>query len=116
MISKMSINATAMPLEEAKRGYVQNRVGGHTLAQLKPRLRPNTTNPFVLSDKMFEVLTAAFRNANQKQEDCVAYRSLNQGIRDFSSFWAEFQRLAQDLDLNEETKISDLIQKSHHSI
>ena len=65
---------------------------------------------------MFEVLTAAFGNANQKQEDCAAYRSLNQDTRDFSSFWAEFQRLAQDLDLSEETKISNLIQKSHHTI
>ena len=105
-----------MPTEAAKRGYVQSRVGGHALAQLKPRLRPNATNPFVSSDKMFEVLMAAFGNANQKQEDCAAYRSLNQGTRDFSSFWAEFQRLAQDLDLSEKTKISDLIQKSHHLI
>ena len=86
------------------------------MAQLKPRLRPNSTNPFVSADEMFEVLTAAFGNANQKQKDRAAYRSLNQGTRDFSSFWAEFQRLAQDLDLSEETKISDLIQKSHHTI
>ena len=116
MLSKMLINASTMPTKAAKRGYVQSCVGGYALAKLKPRLRPNATNPFVSADKMFEVLTAAFGNANQKQEDRVAYRSLNQGTRDFSSFWAEFQRLAQDLDLSEETKISDLIQKSHHTI
>ena len=116
MLSKMSINALTMPLEEAKRGYVQSCVGGHALAQLKPRLRPNSTNPFVSADEMFKVLMAAFGNANQKQEDRAAYQLLNQGTRDFSSFWAKFQRLAQDLDLSEETKISDLIQKSHHSI
>ena len=116
MLSKMSINASTMPLEEAKRGYVQSRVGGYALAQLKPRLRPNAANPFRTADEMFEVLTAAFGNANQKQEDRAAYKALNQDSRDFSSFWAEFQRLAQDLDLSEETKISDLIQKSHHSI
>ena len=61
------------------------------------------------ADEMFKVLTAAFGNANQKQEDHAAYQLLNQGTRDFSLFWAEFQRLAQDLDLSEETKISDLI-------
>ena len=65
---------------------------------------------------MFEVLTAAFNNANQKQGDKAAYQSLNQGTRDFSSFWAEFQRLAQDLDLSKETKISNLIHKLHYSI
>ena len=116
MLSKMLINASTMPSEEAKRSYVQSRVGGHALAQSKPRLRPRAANSFWTSDEMFEVLTAAFGNANQKQEDRAAYRSLNQGTRDFSSFWAEFQRLAQDLDLSEETKISDLIQKLHHSI
>ena len=116
IISRMSINASAMPSEEAKQGYIQSRVGGHALAQLKPRLRPNATNPFRTSDEMFEVLTAAFDNANQKQKDRATYQSLSQGARDFSSFWAEFQRLAQDLDLSEETKISDLIQKSHHTI
>ena len=116
MLSKMSINASTMPTKAAKRGYVQSRAGGHALAQLKPRLRPSAANPFRTSDEMFEVLTAAFGNANQKQEDQAAYKVLNQGSWDFSSFWAEFQRLAQDLDLSEETKISDLIQKSHHLI
>ena len=116
MLSKMSINASAMPTEASKCGYVQSQTGGHALAQLKPRLRPNATNLFQTADEMFEVLTAAFGNANQKQEDRAAYQLLNQGTRDFSSFWAEFQRLVQDLDLSEETKISDLIQKSHHTI
>ena len=41
---------------------------------------------------------------------------MNQETRDFSLFWAKFQRLAQNLDLSEKTKISDLIQKLHHSI
>ena len=116
MLSKMLINTSTMPNKAAKRGYVQSRVGGHALAQLKPRLKPSAINPFQTSDEMFEVLTAAFGNANQKQEDRVAYRLLNQGTRNFSSFWAKFQRLAQDLDFSEETKISDLIQKSHHTI
>ena len=86
MLSKMLINALTMPTKAAKHGYVQSRVGGHALAQLKPKLKPNSTNPFVSSNKMFEVLTAAFGNANQKQEDRAAYQLLNQGARDFSSF------------------------------
>ena len=64
MLSKMSINASAMLTEASKRGYVQSQTGSHALTQLKPRLRPNATNPFRTADEMFEVLTAAFGNAN----------------------------------------------------
>ena len=64
MLSKMSINASTMPTKAAKHGYVRSQTSGHALAQLKPRLRPNSTNSFMTADKMFEVLTAAFGNAN----------------------------------------------------
>ena len=65
---------------------------------------------------MFEVLTAAFGNANKKQEARANYRGLRQGDQAFSVFWAEFYRLSQDLDHSEATLIDDLIEKSHHSI
>ena len=116
MLSLMSMIESLMPTESSKQGYLQSRTADNALAQLKPRLRSNATRLFATASEMFEVLTAAFGNANQKQEDRAAYQTLIQGTRDFSSFWAEFQRLTQDLDLSEEIKISDLIQKSHHSI
>ena len=66
MLSKMSINALTMLTKAAKRSYVQNQTRSHALAQLKPKLMSNSTNFFVLADKMFEVLMAAFRNANHR--------------------------------------------------
>lgn len=65
---------------------------------------------------MFEVLTAAFGDANRKQNARTVYRSLRRGDRDFSSFWAEFQRLGADLDHSEETLIDDLLHKAHYTI
>ena len=65
---------------------------------------------------MFEVLTAAFGNANRKQEARTAYRFLSQGTPEFGFFWAEFQRLAQDLDHSKKSLIDDRIEKSHYSI
>ena len=65
---------------------------------------------------MLEVLTAAFSNANEKQEARAKYRGLRQEDQAFSTFWAEFYRLSQDLDHSEATLIDDLIKKSHYSI
>ena len=116
MLTKMSINESTMPTEESKRGYLQNRTADNALAQLKPRLRPNATRPFATASEMFDVLTAAFGNANQKQEYRAKYWSLRQGTQDFSAFWAEFQRLSQELDHSDETLIDDLIEKCNYSI
>lgn len=44
------------------------------------------------------------------------YRIMRQGDRDFNDFWAEFQRLAAELDHSEGTLIDDLIEKSHYTI
>ena len=73
MLSKLSINEASMPSEMAKRIYVQSLTADNALAQLKPRLRPDATRPFATVDEMFEVLTAAFGNANQKQEYRAKY-------------------------------------------
>ena len=65
---------------------------------------------------MFKVLTAAFGNANQKQETWTQYCNLWQGDKDFNTFWTEFLKLSQKLDHLEATLIDNLIKKSHYSI
>ena len=62
------------------------------------------------------MLTASFGDTNRKRNARMEYRSLRQGTRDFNTFWAQFQRLAAELDHSEETLIDDLIEKCHHSI
>lgn len=65
---------------------------------------------------MLDYLEAVYGDPNRKRNSRNKYRTLRQGDKDFNTFWAEFQRLAADLDHNEATLIDDLVHKSHHSI
>ena len=116
MTSKMSINKLTMPTEAFKQDYILSRVADKAFAQLKLRLHADATRPFTTVDKMFEVLTATFGNANEKQKNRAKYKSLRQGNQDFNAFWAEFQKLSQELDYLNETLINDLIKKCNYSI
>ena len=46
----------------------------------------------------------------------IQYRNLKQGDKEFTTFWAKFQRLAAELDHSKPTLIDDFINKSHYSI
>ena len=112
-------NGTYMPTEFLKMSYIQGLVADNALAQISSRLDDDATRPFTTAKEMPDVLTASFGNINknfEKQEARGAYRFLCQGTRDFSSFWAEFQRFTQELDHSEATLIDELIEKSHYSI
>ena len=116
MQKKLHANKCYMPTELLKMAYLQSCVADNALAQFSTRLRDNATKPFTTASEIIEVLIAAFGNALHKQEACMEYRSLCQGTQDFSTFWAEFQRLSQELDYLEATLIDDLIEKCHHLI
>ena len=73
-----------------KLAYMQSFIVNNTFAQIKSRLGPKATILFVNASKIFEELTAAFGNVNQKQKACIEYRSLRQRTRDFSTFWTKF--------------------------
>ena len=116
MRNKLQANEAHMPTKSLKKSYVQSRVADNALAQLSTRLEKEATQSFATAKKMFDVLTASFGDTNRKRNACMEYRSLRQGTRDFNTFWAQFQRLAAELDHSEETLIDDLIEKCHHSI
>ena len=115
MFNKISANVLTMPMETLKLAYIQSFIADNAFAQLKLRLR-SATKSFRMASKMLNVLTAAFGNANKKQEAKAKYCSLQQGTWDFKSFWAKFLSLSQQLNHLEATLIDDLIEKSHHSI
>lgn len=95
---------------------VQSRVGGNAMGHLAPRLRRNAVIRFTTAQQMLECLKAVYGNPNWKRNLRNKYRNLRQDDKDFNTFWAEFQRLAADLDHNEATLIDDLVHKSHHTI
>ena len=116
MRNKMTANKKMMPAELLKKSYMQSRVSGNALAQLESRLPENTTRPFTMVNEMLDILTSAFGDPNRKQTARTKYRTLRQGDRDFSDFWAKFQRLAARLDHSKETLIDDLVEKCRYTI
>ena len=105
-----------MPTESLKILYIQSLLANNALGQVSARLGEDFTRPFTSAKEILEVLTAGFGNANEVEEARSAYQSLRQGTRDFSLFWAEFQRLSQLLDHSDGTLIANLIEKLSASI
>ena len=57
---------------------------------------------------MLTHLERVFRDANRLKNAENEYQNLRQSNRDFNSFWADFQRLALEIDRNKATLISNL--------
>ena len=111
MRSKLAANDDHMPTELLKKAYVENRVGGEAMGHLEPRLQKGAMKPFLTAEEMFDQLERTYGDPNRKQTAMNDFRSLRQGSKDFNTFWAEFQRLAAELDHNEATLISELKHK-----
>ena len=75
-----------MPTKTLKKSYVQSCIADHALAQLSIRLEKKTTQHFATVKEMFNVSTAAFRDANCKHNACIEYRLLRQETQDFNMF------------------------------
>ena len=57
------------------------------------------------------MLQRAYGNNNPRLQASADYRKLFQNDKPFSEFWAEFQRLAGELDMTKETQLIDLRHK-----
>ena len=111
--NKLQANAAYMPTKSLKMSYIQSFVANNALAQISSRISDNVAKPFKSAKEMLKILIAGFGNANKKKEARAVYKSLRQGTKEFSSFWAEFQKLTQLLNHSDETLIADLIEKSN---
>jgi TolA-binding protein len=111
MQSKLEANADHFPTQALQIGYIQSRVAGTAALHINPRLRPNAANKFKTIEEIFEVLDKVFSDPDRRYTARQAYRKLYQNKDTFSTFWAEFQRLTVELDIDEETLIDDLRHK-----
>jgi hypothetical protein len=111
MQSKLEANHDHFPTQALQIGYIQSRVAGIAALHINPRLRPTATNKFKTADEIFEVLEKVFRDPDRRYIVRQAYRKLYQNKDSFATFWAEFQRLTVELDIDEETLINDLRHK-----
>ena len=60
---------------------------------------------------MLTYLKRVFGYSNRRKNTENKFRALRQGSKNFNTFWAEFQRLAIELDWNDATLISNLMSK-----
>ena len=111
MQSKLEANQDHFPTQALQIGYVQSRVAGTAALHVNPRLRPTAVNKFKTVEEVFEVLDKVFSDPDRRYTARQAYRKLYQNKDTFATFWAEFQRLTVELDIDEETLIDDLRHK-----
>ena len=107
MVKKLIANANHYPTEALRMAYVDSRVDKEAYKHLAARLRIGTRKPFATVEEMFEVLQKAYGDVNWTHTAMNKFRDLKM-MKDFNSFWAEFQILASELDHNEATLISEL--------
>lgn len=111
MDGKMTADEDLMDTPKRRMVYVMKRVGGTAFDHLEPRARKNATRPWKDSDEMLAYLKQVFGDSNRRENAENEFRALRQSGKDFNTFWAEFQRLAMELDRNDATLISDLTSK-----
>ena len=107
MIKKLIANIDHYPTEALRMAYVNNHVDGEAYKYLAARLRIGAWKLFATAKKMFEVLQKAYDNVNWAHTAMNKFWDLKM-MKNFNSFWAEFQVLVSKLDYNEVTLISKL--------
>jgi hypothetical protein len=109
MKHKMKANADHYPTDELRMGYVLNRCEGAALAHIRPRLSEKSAHPYTKVEEMFKTLEDAFADHNKRRDFIKAYNRCYQGKQAFRTFWAEFQRLATELEMDTERMKEDLL-------
>ena len=107
MIKKLTANADHYPTEALCMIYVDSCVDGEAYKHLAARSRIGAWKLFATAKEMFEILQKAYGNVNRAHTAINKFQDLKM-MKDFNSFWAEFQVLASELDHNEATLISEL--------
>lgn len=111
MDGKMTANDDLYDTPARRMVYVMNCVGGTAFSHVEPRSGKNATKPWKDLEEMLACLERVFGDSNRRENAETEFRALRQGGKDFNTFWAEFQRLAIELDRNDATLISDLTSK-----
>lgn len=99
---KMNVNRDRFPTALSRMAYVSNRLKGQPYAQILPYIKDGvcTLNDY---DEMLKILDRAFGDPNRINNARRDLFGLRQNNKDFGMFFAEFQRLALEGEVSEET-------------
>ena len=99
---KMTVNRDRFPTTQSRMTYVTSRLSGQPYAQILPYIIKGTCR---LSDyeAILELLDRAFGDPNRVNNARNELFRLRQGNKEFSTFFAEFQRLALEGEISEDS-------------
>lgn len=106
---KMNANADRFPLATNRMTYVAGRLTGKAYSLILPKIRYGIPQ-FVDYPEMLEYLERAFGDPDRVQNAQNKLFQLRQRQMDFSTFFAEFQRLALEAEMPESALVPLLFQ------
>ena len=108
MRNKLLPNSDHCPTDPLQIAYTESRAGGEVAKHIAPRMRVTASNRFKTAEEIFDYLTRVYRDPDRRHAAQRLYSKLYQGKRSFAEFWAEFQRLAAELEYNQTSMIDGL--------
>lgn len=108
--NKLRGNADHFPTKENKIGYVRSRVDDDAVKHIRARLKPGHVNEFKTAEEVLDVLVKVYGDSDKEGTALKKFSQLRQSekFREFFVFWAEFQRLAHEVDHSEKTLLNEL--------
>ncbi|EKV16468.1 hypothetical protein PDIG_20610 [Penicillium digitatum PHI26] len=98
---KLNINRDRFPTPQSRMTYVTNRLKGIPYAQILPYIRDGICQLNDFTD-ILDILERAFGDPNRARNARNELYRLRQGNKEFSLFFAEFQRLAMEGEMHNE--------------
>jgi hypothetical protein len=105
MKNKLEKNADWFSTETNKKTYVRTRIDEDSMKHLTSRFKKNSIKSFLIAEEIFDDLNRMFDDFNKRVNVLKTYRKLKQVKmnKEFHTFFAEFQRLASDSKIYDET-------------
>ncbi len=119
MRNKLKENANWFSTDVQQKAYVRIRIDDDVMKHFISRFFKNSIKSYIISEEIFDDLYQIFDDSNRRTNALKTYRRLKQieSFKDFNTFWAEFQRLANDSELyNQEALLEDLKDKMFYEL
>ena len=106
-VMKLRLKTSNWTDEQTKLKYAVNLLSDKALDQVAHLVTPNGVTLNTL-EEVIDILTLAFDNPNRVADAEHKLRTLRQGTKSFSDYFAEFQRYASEVSWNDDAKLSTL--------
>ena len=115
---KLEGDSDLFPNERRKITWLTPFIQGHARTFIKARLLPSAARPFQSAEEVLQVLEKSMAKSAtaKKQEARAEFKTLYQDKKNFPEFWAEFLRLATELEKDEREQLDELYDRVRPSL